>query len=124
MLLNHFFFLSALNNENGLINATLEMNAGHKIFDGHFPGQPVVPGVCMLQMTREVLEEVLGYKVQLRSADSLKFLAFINPKEINRINIEIQYKYAEEGSISVNSKLYNPETAFFKFKGVFFKKSV
>ncbi|MEJ0079486.1 MAG: hypothetical protein WDM78_00620 [Puia sp.] len=29
--------------------------ADQAIFSGHFPGQPVLPGVCMMEMVAEVL---------------------------------------------------------------------
>ena len=123
MLINDFFFLSDLKKESDSIQASIKINEHHKIFNGHFPGQPIVPGVCMLQMTKEILEDVLKYKIQLHTAEHLKFLAFINPKENNSINIEIQFTRSENNTIKVTSSLYNAETVFFKFKGLFAKKA-
>ena len=119
MLLNEFFFLSDLQNDNGTVNASIEINGQHKIFSGHFPGQPIVPGVCMLQMVSEVLENVLGLKIQLRTADYLKFLAFINPVESNMIQVELQYSETEDSCLKVNASLKNTQTTFFKCKVVF-----
>ena len=31
------------------------LNPDHLIYKAHFPGQPVTPGVCILQMIRELL---------------------------------------------------------------------
>jgi 3-hydroxyacyl-[acyl-carrier-protein] dehydratase len=122
MLLNDFFFLKDLQDTDGSVKASIGININHKIFEGHFPGQPVVPGVCMLQMMREILETVLVYKIQLRDADHLKFLAFIDPGKNSSIHIELQYTVQEDGSIRANASLLDTETVFFKFKGVFVKK--
>ena len=122
MLLNDFFTLTALQNENGIIKASIEINAKHKIFEGHFPGQPIVPGVCMLQISKEIVEQVLGYSIQLQSADHLKFLAFINPVENNCLNAELQYNMLPEETIRVNATLLDSKTTYFKFKGIFIPK--
>lgn len=37
------------------------INAEHPIFAGHFPGQPVVPGVMTLKVVRELAEHVSGW---------------------------------------------------------------
>ena len=29
---------------------SLELNPEHPVYEGHFPGNPVVPGVCQVQM--------------------------------------------------------------------------
>jgi len=92
-------------------------------FEGHFPGQPIVPGVCMMQITKEILEKVLDYSVQLQSAEYLKFLAFINPVENNCVNAELQYTLLPEKTIRVNATLLNPDTVCFKFKGLFVTKN-
>lgn len=34
------------------------LNPQHSLYAGHFPQQPVVPGVCTLQMIKECLEKI------------------------------------------------------------------
>ena len=65
MLAGDFFYIRSLQAEGISVVALLEINPLHKIFKGHFPGQPVVPGVCMLQMGREILEKALGQSTRL-----------------------------------------------------------
>lgn len=33
----------------------VRLDAAHPIYAGHFPGNPVLPGVCTLQIVRECL---------------------------------------------------------------------
>ena len=56
LLINDFFYLRSSTHSNEIINAQLQLNPAHRVFEGHFPGQPVVPGVCMVQMIKEILE--------------------------------------------------------------------
>jgi 3-hydroxymyristoyl/3-hydroxydecanoyl-(acyl carrier protein) dehydratase len=56
MLLNSFYTLEAAPETTPTrVQATIRLNPDHAIFAGHFPGQPVVPGVCMLQIIKELL---------------------------------------------------------------------
>ena len=66
MLLGNFFTI--INKEITDNSATLliSINAAHPIFEGHFPGQPVVPGVCMIQMIKEMMESIEGKPLQNR----------------------------------------------------------
>ena len=48
-------------------------------FDGHFPGQPVLPGVCMLQAAVVTLEDWLGQGVEVFEVRKARFLSPISP---------------------------------------------
>jgi 3-hydroxyacyl-[acyl-carrier-protein] dehydratase len=56
ILLNDFYTLTEKIEVPGVVKAKIAINKRHRIFDGHFPGLPVVPGVCMLQIVREIME--------------------------------------------------------------------
>lgn len=120
MLKDDFFKINSIETSDGVINAALEINASHKIFEGHFPGIPVVPGVCMMQMVKEVLECVIGRGTRLKNADHLKFLAVINPLENNLVNASIRYSTNEDGSIKVNASLANSTATNLKLQAIFF----
>lgn len=119
MLKNDFFYIRSITTDNNTINAVLELNPAHRIFEGHFPGQPVVPGVCMVQMIKEILETVTGNYLQLTSADHIKFLAFINPLETQLIQASVQYLAGEGKEIKIAATLLRNETVSLKLKGVF-----
>src|SRR3954471_5203840 len=107
MLSGDFYYTTALDEHDGRINAVLEINAEHTIFDGHFPGQPVVPGVCMVQIVKEILESVLAKETRLISADHLKFLTVIDPTENNIIHAELAYAYTTDKKIKLVAALVN-----------------
>jgi 3-hydroxyacyl-[acyl-carrier-protein] dehydratase len=119
MLLNNFFTISKLETNGFDIQADVVINAGHQIFEGHFPGQPVVPGVCMMQMVKEIMEEVLQKKSNLVKAHEMKFLAIIDPQQNNIIQARLKYAPGENDSITVSATLFKDELIHFKFKGLF-----
>jgi 3-hydroxyacyl-[acyl-carrier-protein] dehydratase len=119
ILLNDFFTINDKVSSETEIWAELYINADHKIFEGHFPNQPVVPGVCMMQMIKEILEQVIGKETNLVQAADMKFLAVINPLENNLIHASIKYSSDESGAVNVVASLFKDELVHFKFKGQF-----
>ena len=125
MLQGDFFTISSIETTNFEIKATLVINASHKIFVGHFPGQPVVPGVCMMQMVKEIMEQVTGKKTDLIKSAEMKFLAIIDPSHYNKISATLKYAIDDNQNMIVSAVLFKDELTHFKFKGVFaFQKLV
>ena len=118
MLKDDFFYITAINIENDSIDAMLELNKKHKIFKGHFPGHPVVPGACMFQMVKEITEIAVGSEIQLRKADDIKFLMMINPNENKIIQARLNYK-EDDGKINISASFLKDNSICFKFKGMF-----
>ena len=120
MLLNRFYILLKQQAEGGKVTATISFNKDHSIFGGHFPGHPVVPGVCMMQILREVMEIEVAQKLRIRRGENLKFLSIINPEE-NR-EVEVAIAYSPQGDmLNINASLFSGSVTFFKFKGSFQK---
>lgn len=118
MLKDTFFTFTTPETDGGLLKTTITINPAHDIFKGHFPSQPVVPGVCMMQMVKEVLENHLDKKLQLAKADNIKFLSFIDPEQHGQIGLEIKMNVVDE-VVKIDAQLVNEGAIFLKFKGVF-----
>ncbi len=119
MLLDNFFYIRSINVTDDTINASLEINKEHTIFQGHFPGQPVVPGVCMMQMVKEIVEQVTAKKLHLSKAAEMKFLAIIDPVKNNLVDTIVKFTPQENEGILVTASFAKDELTHFKFKGTF-----
>ncbi|MBZ5858852.1 hotdog family protein [Flavihumibacter profundi] len=117
MLIADFCTVSGFDHKDGTIKAVLNWNAGHAIFQGHFPGQPVVPGVCMMQLVKEILEIGLQKKMALQQGSQMKFLQFIDPRIQPSVEISLDYTENEYGQLLVNASLQMAGTVFFRFSG-------
>ncbi len=120
MLTDPIFKILSINSTEGLIIAALEIDVNHEIFNGHFPDQPVVPGACMVQLVKDILEKRLNTSLQLKIANNLKFLELINPQTTTRLQLQLNYTIEEE-LIKVNGDLVAEDVVYFKFQGVFVK---
>lgn len=118
---NDLFHIDNIAHEDGAIRATLGINQNSEILKGHFPGHPVVPGACMMQIIKEVLEMALNSPFRLKKANQLKFISIIDPEDIMTIQLDIFYKLVKD-AINVTAKLSNDETVCFKFQGSFIKE--
>jgi 3-hydroxyacyl-[acyl-carrier-protein] dehydratase len=106
--------------EADIVKADITLNPLHQIFEAHFPGRPILPGVYMMQMVKEVVEVWTDKKIRLVLGQDLKFLSVINPEENTMVQLEI--KISTEGEkIRVVAQLLSNAVVFFKFKGVFVK---
>jgi 3-hydroxyacyl-[acyl-carrier-protein] dehydratase len=121
MLQNTFFTFSDLQVEGDLVKTDINLNAAHPIFKGHFPEQAVVPGVCMLQMVKEILEAYIKQETRLSKAGDLKFLSFIYPDENKLIQVELKITMEDEWIIA-DARLLDNAAILFKFKGIFVRR--
>ena len=95
----------------------IELNAGHSIFSGHFPGNPVLPGACTVQIVKELLELQMKKKLMLKKAGIIKYLSFINPLMNPIVSIDLQIKEGEGGPGVCNASVFHEATVFCSFKG-------
>lgn len=59
----------------------IHLNADHYIYNAHFPGEPITPGVCILQMCIELLSRHTGQQLKLSCALNVKYLKIIVPSQ-------------------------------------------
>ena len=70
---NLYTILSIVFNDQ-LLQVEVKLKADHPIFDGHFPDVPVLPGVIMMQMVKELMEEQEGKSLRIKKVVNMKFL--------------------------------------------------
>jgi 3-hydroxyacyl-[acyl-carrier-protein] dehydratase len=117
MLLNSFFFIERIEYINGVVRASLRLEKEHAIFKGHFPNLPIVPGVCMMQLVKEVLENLEGKRMQIEEAPNLKFLSILNPNENGLVEslISIDERLGDNW-VKINATINAGSVIFFKMK--------
>ena len=63
----------------------ISLNEEHAIYKAHFPGNPITPGVCIIQICKELMEQRTGESLFLQKAQNVKFLSIIDPTVANTI---------------------------------------
>lgn len=115
MLLNKFFTITEKSqDDNGLWNYRIKLNADHEIFKGHFPGKPISPGVCNIQMIKECTEDVLGYKLTLGKLKQCKFTQLIIPTENSELTITLDL--SGDAPVSIKGQISDGDLKFMELK--------
>jgi 3-hydroxyacyl-[acyl-carrier-protein] dehydratase len=97
MQLKDFYALNSLDVAENIATAHITINKDHEIFKGHFPGNPVTPGVCMMQIIKELTEEVVGKKLMMQSSSNIKFMAIINPEKNPNLELSMDITPTDDG---------------------------
>lgn len=120
MLKNDLYIIQKISGTAISIEAVVELNEQHKIFTGHFPEQPVLPGACMLHMVKELLEAFFAKSLRLIKADDIRFSAMVDPRINKELTFSIQYNLTETQIINVNTKIVKKDdTVCCKLKASF-----
>ncbi len=105
------------NTEKGIL-AKVHLHKDHEIFKGHFPGNPVMPGVCMIQMIKELTEEATGKDLFLAVSSNIKFMAIINPEKNPDLQLAIDIT-EENGEVKVKNTTSFDDTVALKLSATF-----
>lgn len=123
MLLNKLYTIQSSSSSESTISCEVLLNSSYPIFEGHFPDIPIVPGVVFLQMVKEIFENHLQMTLFLEEAKSLKFLDFVNPKEIDKLEIKITYEPMETSNFKVQASITSDRTTHFKMNANYIIKT-
>lgn len=102
------------------------LNPDHLIYKAHFPGQPVTPGVCILQMIQELLSEEMGIPLFINKIKNAKFTSMISPLDDRRISVLFSSVTSEDSGIKAQGVVARPDSAadvFLKFSVFLVKES-
>lgn len=78
---------------------TIKLNAEHFIYAAHFPGEPITPGVCIMQIAQELLELHVGHELDIDTVKNIKFLRIITPNETPVVCYTLQKVTTEERTV-------------------------
>lgn len=96
MLIPYFYNVKEFNFTDNQLKAIIELNPEHEVFKGHFPNNPVTPGVCMLQILKELTEQATNTNLFIKECSNVKFMALINPETNPILVITIDINPLEE----------------------------
>ena len=85
----------------------------------------MLPGVCLIQIIKEIILHQTDKKLILDFTNSIKYLSVINPEKNSLVNIDLLLKSMPNGDILCDAVLHFGSDVFCRFKGNFkvFKKN-
>ena len=95
---NNLYFIDSVSREEEDVTFRLHLNAEHVIYRAHFPGEPITPGVCLLQMGVELLSDVVGSGLEMDTVKNVKFLSVLRP-EGQTVEVRVHHLTVNEENV-------------------------
>lgn len=73
------------------------------IYKAHFPGNPITPGVCIIQTACELLGELEGRKLEVAEIKNVKFLNILSP--VSNKNVEFVFNSIDHEDNKAKAKV-------------------
>ncbi len=76
--------------DNGHIEATAEVPADSPWFSGHFPGEPILPGIALIHIVNQAIAQDAagrGMILELGALKRVKFMQPVRPGDVLTVNI-------------------------------------
>jgi len=90
------------------------------IYKAHFPGHPITPGVCIVQMVQELLQDLVHRDLCLIEAKNVKYVSIVSPEEITELTVTFsKIEEQPEGRLKVQAQVASGETLCTKLSVTF-----
>ncbi len=116
LLKDSFYAVNSINEIDGAIQAVISIDPDHAIFEGHFPGNPVTPGVVQMEIIKELLSVHFNRSLKLKSMNNCKFLAILNPQVSPEVQIKITLLPTDSDSIKISGVIAKDDLNFLKIQ--------
>ena len=83
--LSSFYTVVSSHSDSESATYSIRLNPDHFIFAAHFPGNPIVPGVCQVGIVEELASDYIGHRLQTASIGNIKYMNIITPQPSSHI---------------------------------------
>ncbi len=92
----------------------VRLNSEHAVFRAHFPGEPILPGACIVQMVQDLYETWSHRQAEIAQVSNLKFLTVITPAEVTELEVMLEVKKEEAGITHLKADIVKGDTTYAK----------
>lgn len=89
-MIEYFYNLVSFEAADSRFSARVELVQDNPIYKAHFPGHPITPGACQLEIVRAVTSKAAGKDVTISSMKSIKYLSAVDPLQTKGFTVEGQ----------------------------------
>ncbi len=121
MLKDTFYtILERLIDDRNSLSYQIKLNGSHPIYSGHFPGNPVTPGVVQMEIVKELLADHMNKEMKLLAMSNCKFLAVLSPDSNPVVAVNMSLSTLDDGNMRVTAQFVAEEQVFTKIQSVFY----
>ena len=89
---------------------------GCEVYQGHFPGRPVCPGVCNIEVIKECAIRLTGQPLIISSIKQCRLTNLATPDTCPQLVAELDAK-EKEGGYEVTATIKDDQRTYVEFKG-------
>lgn len=106
-LKNNLYTIAKKQLEEGISGSTYEVELvpSSVIYQAHFPGEPITPGVCIVQMGKELIEDALQQELNIFYVKNVKFLSVLSPTQSTSATFHLQKVVISEDGKEVKAQI-------------------
>jgi 3-hydroxyacyl-[acyl-carrier-protein] dehydratase len=114
ILKDNFYTINELEFVENKIQASIKIDSNHSIFEGHFPNNPITPGVVEMEIVKEIVSEGIKKTLKMSKMSNCKFLAILNPLNSSEVNVNIDVLEQEKNRIRISAQILDQQTVYLK----------
>jgi 3-hydroxyacyl-[acyl-carrier-protein] dehydratase len=114
MFQDNLFSIVSENIADSQSDFTIRLNGSHPIYTGHFPDDPITPGVCIIQMAVDLFSRTMRGEYHLLKAKNVKLIQIIRPNEHPEVHYRLTWEKTEDGPFAVKVLVDGGEVTFSK----------
>ena len=92
------------------------LNSDCKVYEGHFPGSPVSPGVCNIQLILECAGMVLGTSLRLLAVSKCKLTTLVTPYDHPEVEVRVELSEKNDTIYALNAAIGKGEDIYLQLK--------
>ncbi|MCQ2147861.1 MAG: 3-hydroxylacyl-ACP dehydratase [Bacteroidales bacterium] len=116
MLIKDYYSILSTRVEGSEVIFEVSLNPECEVYKGHFPGAPISPGVCSVEMIKECAEAVAGKALMITNLQSCRFLNLITPSSLPAAFVKIKLLENGGGTWSLISSIFSEEMEYVSLK--------
>lgn len=115
MLINDYYTIEGTSTQEDAHLYHIRLNPECQVYRGHFPEQPVSPGVCNIQMLKELAEQTVGRRLFMSNLNLCRLTTLVTPQEHPTMTATLVLD-EKEGTYKLRATLGNGEETYLEMK--------
>ncbi|MDO4160876.1 MAG: beta-hydroxyacyl-ACP dehydratase [Prevotellaceae bacterium] len=119
LLENKFYRIMGIDKDDERRNAVfhLAILPDCEVYEGHFPGNPICPGVCNIETIRECASLFIGHDMRIRMIKQCRLVAIASPAICPEVDVTINISSLDDNTFIVAARIEDKEKTYIDFKG-------
>lgn len=113
---DRYYHVEDCRSEGGHAVFAIELLPDCDVYAGHFPGNPVCPGVCHIEMLRECVVRLTGKNLFISSIRQCRLTSVATPSACRQVELTVDLKDIP-GGVTVEARLTSMGKTYMEYRG-------